>query len=66
VLAAEGARLAANGDARRMLLARLVLDHKVMPRDPLDRGDTEREASFAALLLDEQPVPRDAAVPLLG
>jgi acyl-CoA dehydrogenase len=66
VLAAEGARLAANGDARRMLLARLVLDHKVVSRDPLERCGTEREASFAALLLDEQPVPRDATAALLG
>ena len=66
VLAAEGARLARGGDARRMLLARLVLDHKVMPRDPLDCADPEREAHFAALLLGEDAVPRDATVPLLG
>ena len=66
VLAAEGARLAAAGDARRLLLARLVLDHKVMPRDPLDRGGAAREARFAELLLDERPVPRDATAALLG
>ena len=64
VLAAEGARLAAGGDARRMLLARLVLDHKVMPRDPLERGDAGREVGFAALLLSEQPVPREAIAAL--
>ena len=66
VLAAEGARLAAAGDARRLLLARLVLDHKVMPRDPLDRGGAAREARLAELLLDERPVPRDATAALLG
>jgi hypothetical protein len=65
VLAAEGARLAGSGDARRMLLARLVLDHKFMPRDPLDRGEPAREAHFAELLVGEQPVPRAAGAPLL-
>ena len=66
VLAAEGARLAMSGDARRLLLARLVLDHKVMPRDPLDRADVAREAHLAELLLDERPVARSATVALLS
>ena len=66
VLAAEGARLAAGGDARRLLLARLLLDHKVMARDPLDRADAEREPAFAEQLLDERPVPLDRAAAMLG
>jgi alkylation response protein AidB-like acyl-CoA dehydrogenase len=66
VLAAEGARLAAGGDARRMLLARLVLEHRVMPRDPLERADPARETAFAALLLDEAPVPLARAAALLA
>jgi len=49
-----------------MLLARLVLDHRVMPRDPLNRGDAAREVAFAELLLEERPVRRDATAPLLG
>ncbi len=66
VLAIEGARLAASGDARRMLLARLVLDHEAAPRDPFDRGDAAREARFAELLLGERPVPPAQAAALAG
>ena len=65
VLAAEGARLGENGDARRMLLARLVLDHKVMPFDPFEHRDAAREAAFAERLLGEQPVPPAKVAALL-
>jgi alkylation response protein AidB-like acyl-CoA dehydrogenase len=66
VLAAEGARLAAGGDARRMLLAQLVLEHKVAPRDPLARTDAARESAAADLLLDEAAVPPARAAALLA
>jgi len=58
VLWREGERLAAQGDARRMLLAALVHEHRLRGRDPLQ---AER-ADFAGALLPETPVaPRPAA-----
>jgi alkylation response protein AidB-like acyl-CoA dehydrogenase len=62
LLAREGAMMAASGgDARRLLLSRLVVDHRLRPRDPmsLDGLGTEHEA--ARLLLDEaQPSAEQA------
>ncbi len=67
LLAAEGARLgAAGGDARRLVLARLVLEHRLMPRDPLSLGDGAAEARAAALLLGAAPVPLDQAAAALA
>ena len=66
VLAAEGARLAVGGDARRMLLAQLVLEHRIASRDPLERADASRESAFSELLLDEAPVPPARAAALLA
>ncbi len=52
ILALEGAALAERaGDARRLVLARLVLDHRLSPRDPLAPDSAEREAAAAELLL---------------
>ncbi len=50
------------GDARRLLLSRLVLDHRLAARDPfaLEAGRTEER--MADLLLGDAPVPmRDVA-----
>jgi hypothetical protein len=56
-MATEGATLAAaGGDARRLLLSRLVLEHKLLPRDPLDFTDGAAEARLSALLLGDEPV----------
>jgi len=56
LLAREGARMAADtGDARRMLLARLVVDHRMRPRDPLSLGETAFDRRAAELLLDDAP-----------
>jgi alkylation response protein AidB-like acyl-CoA dehydrogenase len=57
VLAEEGARLAAGGDARRALIAVLTLVHRLLPRDPLARSSGAFEEACAACLLDEQLVP---------
>jgi len=58
LLAREGARMAAEtGDARRMLLARLVVDHRMRPRDPLSVGETAFDRRAAELLLDDGPAP---------
>jgi acyl-CoA dehydrogenase len=58
VLASEGSRLGATGDARRLLLSALVLEHRLTPRDPLERGSEDR---FADALLSEAPVSHDLA-----
>jgi alkylation response protein AidB-like acyl-CoA dehydrogenase len=55
VMAQEAGRLAQ--DARRALLADLVLEHHLEDRDPLAPGDTAREAGIAQALLGEQALP---------
>ena len=64
LMASEGARIgAAGGDARRLLLARMVVRHKLRPHDPLmEDNDGDRPAVDA--LLSEEPVPLDRAVEL--
>jgi acyl-CoA dehydrogenase len=60
VMAREGAQLgAAGGDARRLILARMVVDHRLAPQDPLAVGDSD-EAAIDAVLGDE-PVDLAAA-----
>ncbi len=52
LLACEGAALgAAGGDARRLLLSRMVVDHRLSPRDPLNAG-TSDDAKIDVLLSD--------------
>ena len=56
LLACEGARLGdAGGDARRLLLARMVVDHRLGQRDPLSAGDGRFETLATDLLLADQP-----------
>ena len=65
LLACEGATLgAAGGDARRMLLARMVVDHRLRASDPLaiPRSD---DAMVDALLSDE-PVSLSKAADLVA
>jgi len=52
------------GDARRLLLARLVLDHRLAPRDPLDADDLAAATELERWLLDPAPVPLGAAIEL--
>ena len=54
VMAEEAASLAQ--DARRALLASLVLEHHLENRDPLVQADTVNEAAIARALLGEQPL----------
>jgi len=66
VLAHEGTRLGAQGDARRLLLAALIDTHRLRARDPLAPVEGTREAAFAELLLPETPVAPAAAEKLLA
>jgi hypothetical protein len=67
LLAAEGARLGAQGgDARRLLLSRLVVDHRVENADPFRMVDHDWENAIGACLLDDRPVALDDAMRLLG
>jgi alkylation response protein AidB-like acyl-CoA dehydrogenase len=67
LLAAEGAEIAASkGDARRMLLARLVINHRLKPSDPLAARGSDGEDEIVNRLLQEKVVPLDQAVELIA
>jgi hypothetical protein len=55
-LAWEAQRIhARRGDARRLLLSRLVIDHRVSPGDPFGLAANNSQDAIAALLLGERP-----------
>ncbi|MDF1722171.1 MAG: acyl-CoA dehydrogenase family protein [Minwuia sp.] len=57
LMAWEGATLGSRGgDARRMLLARMVIDQRLSPSDPLAPEDSTFNRRAAARLLDAAPV----------
>ena len=57
LLAVEGTRLGAMGrDARRLVLARMVLDHRLRPRDPLGGSDSPDGQVDAVLDDDQMPI----------
>ena len=65
LLAAEGSRLGASGgDARRLLMSRMVLEHRLKPHDPLSVG-TDEDAAIDVLLRDE-PVSLERAQELVS
>jgi hypothetical protein len=67
LLAAEGAQLGAQGgDARRLLLARLLMEHRLSPQDPLAATERGWEEAAADLLLNEAPVPLARAAEVAG
>ncbi|MEL7469588.1 MAG: acyl-CoA dehydrogenase family protein [Pseudomonadota bacterium] len=62
LLATEGATLGARGgDARRLLLSRMVLDHRLKPQDPLSVGEGAFDARATDLLLSDALVSLDNA-----
>ncbi len=65
ILAGEGTLLAAQGDARRLLIAALAHAHRLRRRDPLQSSNPSIEEEFAAHLLPETPVARADADRLL-
>jgi len=64
LLAWEGSRPGA--DARRLLLARCVLEHRLMPHDPLAPGEAAWEGPVGSALLRDRPMTLAEAVPLLA
>ena len=67
LLAWEGATLGAQGgDARRLLLSRLVIEHRLSPQDPLSLNESSWEKEAMDLLLDDAPVPLAKAIALVG
>ncbi|MBT8002615.1 MAG: DNA alkylation response protein, partial [Rhodospirillales bacterium] len=60
LLAWEGATVGAlGGDARRLLLARLVVDHNLLPQDPMAPGENHFDKASAAILLNDEPASLD-------
>jgi len=67
LLAVEGTALGgAGGDARRLLLARLVLAHRLQPQDPLALDDDSWEDEATSLLLSDGPVSLEKAAALVS
>ncbi|MEH6545478.1 MAG: acyl-CoA dehydrogenase family protein [Sneathiella sp.] len=66
LLATEGAALGkAGGDARRLLLSRLVVDTRLRSHDPLSVGDSAFEIEAGNRLLQDAPVLLADAMDLL-
>jgi hypothetical protein len=56
-LAWEGARIhEIRGDARRLLLSRLVIDHRVLPSDPFRPTENATQRAIASHLLGERAI----------
>jgi len=53
------------GDGKRLLLARMVLDHRLTARDPLEAPSDRRERAAADLVLAERAVSLAEAAPLV-
>ncbi|SLN60666.1 Putative acyl-CoA dehydrogenase AidB [Oceanibacterium hippocampi] len=65
LLAGEGAASGLRGgDARRLLLARMVVDHRLRPADPL--SGSASDTALIDALLDERPVDLATAQGLVG
>jgi alkylation response protein AidB-like acyl-CoA dehydrogenase len=65
LMACEGVALGAQGgDARRLLLSRLVIDHRLRPQDPLAMGNDD--TAMADALLSGEPVSLQQAVALVA
>ena len=67
LMASEGARLGAAGkDARRLLLSRLVIDHRVERDDPFRIANSDRENRIFECLLSDDIVSLDTVTRLLA
>ncbi len=62
LMATEGVRIGmAGGDARRLLMARMVVQHRLRPTDPLAE-DNSADGPMIDALLSDAPVPLDQAI----
>jgi acyl-CoA dehydrogenase len=67
LMAAEGAVLGASGgDARRLLIARLVLDRRLNPANPFTLEGEQFDAQATSVLLDDAPISLETAQELLS
>lgn len=67
LMACEGARLGSTGgDARRLLMARLVIDHRLGKDDPFSLPDSRKESAICDILFDEKPASLKAVAALLS
>lgn len=67
MLAWEASRVyEARGDAKRLLLARLVVDHKIGSTDPYRLSSPSRDDAIATALLSDDAVALNLAVELIG
>ena len=67
LLASEGAKIGAEGgDARRLILSRLVVDTRLTPRDPLAVNESSFQTEASKLLIDEAPVSLDRALEVIS
>ncbi len=68
LLAVEGANAGAEpgGDARRLLLSRMVVEHRLSPQDPLAITDTAFDEAAETLLLSDDPAPLAAVANVLA
>jgi len=64
VLAWEGCQ--AGVDAKRLLLSRFVLEHRLTAKDPLAPANDAWEREAITLVLDDESVPLDRAIACLG
>jgi hypothetical protein len=62
LLAWESAR---SGNGKRLLAARMVVDHRLSPQDPMALGDDRGEREAISLLLQEERVPLAEAARLV-
>jgi hypothetical protein len=67
LLAWEGVSVGRDGgDARRLLLARMVLDHRLLPQDPMAPGENHFDKAAARILLDDAPATLPQVVETLA
>ena len=67
LMATEGTRLGKQGgDARRLLMSRMIVDNKLKPGDPLKVEDSNFEVEAGNCLLSPAPVPLGQATDLLA
>ncbi|MGJ4908305.1 acyl-CoA dehydrogenase family protein [Bradyrhizobium sp. HKCCYLS2033] len=63
----ESARIhAMRGDARRLLLAKLVVDHRLTPSDPFRLAENETDDAMATLLLGDRVAGMDEVGELIS